>query len=51
MLVPEMVGNVNDAEEGDFSSEKKHPNDFALWKASKPGEPSWNSPWGEVSDD
>jgi cysteinyl-tRNA synthetase len=27
-------------------SEKKHPNDFALWKASKPGEPSWASPWG-----
>eukprot|EP00934_Nitzschia_sp_Nitz4_P006791 Nitzschia sp. Nitz4//scaffold171_size48012//24696//27029//NITZ4_007125-RA/size48012-processed-gene-0.13-mRNA-1//-1//CDS//3329538701//6781//frame0 len=27
-------------------SEKKHPNDFALWKASKPGEPSWESPWG-----
>eukprot|EP00537_Pseudo-nitzschia_pungens_P007313 CAMPEP_0172371032 /NCGR_PEP_ID=MMETSP1060-20121228/40829_1 /TAXON_ID=37318 /ORGANISM="Pseudo-nitzschia pungens, Strain cf. cingulata" /LENGTH=779 /DNA_ID=CAMNT_0013096525 /DNA_START=185 /DNA_END=2524 /DNA_ORIENTATION=- len=27
-------------------TEKKHPNDFALWKASKPGEPSWESPWG-----
>lgn len=27
-------------------SKKKHPNDFALWKASKPGEPSWESPWG-----
>ena len=26
--------------------EKLHPNDFALWKASKPGEPSWESPWG-----
>mmetsp|Transcript_19565 Transcript_19565/g.40250 ORF Transcript_19565/g.40250 Transcript_19565/m.40250 type:complete len:779 (+) Transcript_19565:83-2419(+) len=26
--------------------EKRHPNDFALWKASKPGEPSWESPWG-----
>jgi len=26
--------------------EKKHPNDFALWKTSKPGEPSWESPWG-----
>jgi len=25
---------------------KRHPMDFALWKASKPGEPSWNSPWG-----
>ncbi|TVR45134.1 MAG: cysteine--tRNA ligase [Planctomycetota bacterium] len=23
-----------------------HPGDFALWKAAKPGEPSWESPWG-----
>ena len=21
--------------------------DFALWKAAKPGEPAWESPWGE----
>ena len=26
---------------------KRHPADFALWKFSKPGEPSWPSPWGE----
>ena len=26
---------------------KHHPMDFALWKAAKPGEPSWNSPWGK----
>ena len=26
---------------------KKNPADFALWKAAKPGEPSWPSPWGE----
>ncbi|MFC1870183.1 cysteine--tRNA ligase [Chloroflexota bacterium] len=26
--------------------EKEHPMDFVLWKASKPGEPSWSSPWG-----
>src|SRR5215218_6881164 len=25
---------------------KRSPLDFALWKASKPGEPSWSSPWG-----
>ncbi len=25
---------------------KRDPADFALWKASKPGEPSWDSPWG-----
>jgi len=26
---------------------KKNPLDFALWKAAKPGEPSWESPWGK----
>lgn len=26
---------------------KRDPLDFALWKASKPGEPKWESPWGE----
>ncbi|TDE74417.1 cysteine--tRNA ligase [Streptococcus vicugnae] len=30
--------------EGDI---KEHPFDFALWKAAKPGEVSWKSPWGE----
>ncbi len=28
------------------SSLKRNPGDFALWKKSKPGEPSWESPWG-----
>lgn len=27
--------------------EKRGPNDFALWKASKAGEPFWDSPWGQ----
>lgn len=27
--------------------EKQDPLDFALWKAAKPGEPSWESPWGQ----
>ncbi len=27
--------------------QKRNPMDFALWKAAKPGEPSWPSPWGE----
>jgi cysteinyl-tRNA synthetase len=27
-------------------AEKEAPGDFVLWKASKPGEPSWPSPWG-----
>ncbi|MBN2362672.1 cysteine--tRNA ligase [candidate division WOR-3 bacterium] len=29
------------------SESKKNPADFALWKAAKPGEPSWESPWGK----
>ena len=28
------------------AEEKEDPMDFVLWKASKPGEPSWDSPWG-----
>jgi len=31
----------------EVGEEKEHPMDFTLWKASKPGEPSWESPWGE----
>ncbi|MBN2331776.1 MAG: cysteine--tRNA ligase [Deltaproteobacteria bacterium] len=30
----------------DVDDRKESPLDFALWKKSKPGEPSWNSPWG-----
>jgi len=36
-------GRVDVEEE---SEKKKDPADFALWKAAKPGEPSWESPWG-----
>ncbi len=30
----------------DVNERKRNPMDFALWKASKEGEPSWDSPWG-----
>ena len=30
----------------DIDERKKNPMDFALWKSSKEGEPSWDSPWG-----
>ncbi|XP_047372748.1 cysteine--tRNA ligase, cytoplasmic isoform X1 [Sciurus carolinensis] len=54
-LVPEAVGDQAALQEGegdlsisaDRLSEKRSPNDFALWKASKPGEPSWPCPWGK----
>ena len=36
------AGRVATAEE----ARKQHPFDFALWKGTKPGEPSWDSPWG-----
>ncbi|KAJ8931751.1 hypothetical protein NQ314_015283 [Rhamnusium bicolor] len=52
-LVPEAYGDTNSLQEGegdlttaDQRSEKRSPNDFALWKNSKPGEPAWESPWG-----
>jgi cysteinyl-tRNA synthetase len=31
----------------DISEQKEDALDFALWKAAKPGEPSWESPWGK----
>lgn len=41
---------VEDLEQGvriEVDSRKKHPADFAVWKSSKAGEPSWASPWGQ----
>lgn len=31
----------------DVADIKENPMDFALWKAAKPGEPAWDSPWGK----
>lgn len=31
----------------DPTDQKKDPLDFALWKGAKPGEPSWDAPWGK----
>jgi len=31
----------------DVDERKRAPADFALWKSAKPGEPSWDSPWGK----
>ena len=30
----------------EVGAQKEHPMDFTLWKAAKPGEPAWDSPWG-----
>ena len=53
-LVPEAVGDLDALAEGEGELSqnelgKKSNRDFALWKASKPGEPAWPSPWGKVS--
>lgn len=44
--------SVEDREMGaserlNVETDKESPADFALWKAKKPGEPAWDSPWGE----
>ncbi|MBQ7732785.1 MAG: cysteine--tRNA ligase, partial [Synergistaceae bacterium] len=42
--------NLEDLEAGarvEPGEKKRDPLDFALWKAEKPGEPSWESPWGK----
>ncbi len=38
---------LNAGERIDVNSAKKDPADFALWKAAKPNEPTWDSPWGK----
>lgn len=49
-LVPTAYGDAAQLKSGEgdltVSGEKRSSTDFALWKASKPGEPSWPSPWG-----
>jgi len=45
----ELSGKLSSDEwrqEEEFLREKRHPFDFAIWKAAKPGEPWWESPWG-----
>ena len=41
--------NIDELEAGarvEVDERKRSPLDFALWKSSKPGEPTWDSPWG-----
>ena len=41
---------IDDMQSGyriEVDERKEHPMDFALWKAAKPGEPAWDSPWGK----
>ena len=45
-LAHRSLDSMRAAEGAMGSEEKEDPMDFALWKASKPGEPWWESPWG-----
>ncbi|MDY0234845.1 MAG: cysteine--tRNA ligase [Gudongella sp.] len=42
--------NIDELQSGsriNINEDKKNPMDFVLWKKEKPGEPSWDSPWGK----
>ena len=41
------LGELRAGTRGEPGEGKEFPLDFALWKAAKPGEPRWPSPWGE----
>ena len=40
------LDDLRAGERVDVDTNKRDPLDFVLWKAAKPGEPSWESPWG-----
>ena len=40
------LDDLRAGERVDVDANKRDPLDFVLWKAAKPGEPSWESPWG-----
>jgi len=42
----QMQSGASGRVEKEEAERKRHPLDFALWKAAKPGEPAWDSPWG-----
>ncbi|MCQ2055947.1 MAG: cysteine--tRNA ligase [archaeon] len=46
-LTNKKIGDMISFGRIDSDSQKKNPLDFAVWKAAKPGEISWDSPWGK----
>jgi len=40
------LDDLRAGERVDVDGRKRHPGDFALWKSARPGEPTWDSPWG-----
>ncbi len=45
-LSNQKLDDLQSADDADLNF-KKDPRDFALWKAAKPGDPSWPTPWGD----
>jgi len=45
-LSGQRLDQMRPAEDSDDAGAKRDPRDFTLWKAAKPGEPSWETPWG-----
>ncbi|HEV7559013.1 MAG TPA: cysteine--tRNA ligase [Kofleriaceae bacterium] len=46
-LSDQNLDKLRDGARVEVDERKRDPADFALWKAAKPGEPSWESPWGK----
>ena len=46
-LSGQSIDKMEEAVRIEKDSQKKDPLDFVLWKSSKPGEPAWDSPWGQ----
>jgi len=47
MLSKKDLDSLQHGSRVEVDGRKKNPGDFALWKAAKPGEPAWDSPWGK----
>ncbi len=45
-LSGQRLDHVRPAEDTEAADAKRDPRDFTLWKGAKPGEPSWETPWG-----
>jgi cysteinyl-tRNA synthetase len=45
-LSGQLPGQLRPAEDSGEAGAKRDPSDFTLWKAAKPGEPYWETPWG-----
>src|SRR5262245_49458336 len=46
-LSGQTIDKLEEGKRVEVDERKKKPADFALWKAAKPGEPWWDSPWGQ----